>query len=445
MSLFLKTSNNEHFIEHHGYYFEDKLNHDEFKTLPKPIYFRDKKKCLCFFVDEYSKKINTHYYVGLDWITSNKAIYVQPKLNNQTKQETDYIKMLFSCFKHPEVSKEIDELVHIKWNEPKIEIEQKQDLLTPFLVVQYLNILKVIVRKGLKKSYYKVENNLQSRVKGKILIGQTIKQNLMKNKILYTYCSYEEFGFNNLENRLLKKAFLFVQRYLPTYSKLNTNKQTQDLFNFISPAFKDVSEEVSINEIKHSKYNAFYKEYSEAIHLAKLIIKRFGFNISNINPQKLSTPPFWIDMSKLFELYVLGKLKDKFGNDIVFQFQGHYGQPDFLLKKEGMKFIIDTKYKTYYKEDFKTNSDLRKDKIAKDIRQLSGYSRDIKIMDTLFMNNKIIPCLIIYPSDISELDSLDYKNLEKLKKENQIKEFLSFYKLGVRLPLIGDGNKMNNN
>lgn len=397
----------------------------------KSFYFAKEKgnlECFKIFKQNDSHQLTTSYFIGIDWIEEEKsALYVAPKLDKSDK-ETDYIKMLFSCFKHTEVRKEIDELVQIKWDAPTIEIEQNQDLLTPFLVVQYLNILKVIVRKGLKKSYYKVENNLQSRVKGKILIGHTIKQNLMKNKNLYTYCSYEEFGFDNLENRLLKKAFVFVQRYLPTYAKLNSSKQTQDLFNFISPAFTEVSENVSINEIKHSKYNAFYKEYSEAIHLAKLIIKRFGFNISNINPQKVSTPPFWIDMSKLFELFVLGKLKDEFGSDIEFQFQANYGQPDFLLNKDGQKMIIDTKYKTYYKNGFDKNAE-----IAKDIRQLSGYSRDMKIMDKLDMNDQIIPCLIIYPSDQNELEESEL-NLKK----NKINEFSGFFKLGVRLPLIGD-------
>lgn len=53
--------------------------------------------------------------------------------------ETDYLKMLFGCLKHPEVTKEVKELFEIKWDKPEIEIDQKQDLLTPLLVVQVFN------------------------------------------------------------------------------------------------------------------------------------------------------------------------------------------------------------------------------------------------------------------------------------------------------------------
>ena len=70
-----------------------------------------------------------------------------------------------------------------------MKIDQEQDLLTPLLVVQFLRIVKEIVRKGLKKSYYKVAQNLYGKVKGKILVAQTIKQNVLKNKALNTVCS----------------------------------------------------------------------------------------------------------------------------------------------------------------------------------------------------------------------------------------------------------------
>ena len=84
--------------------------------------------------------------------------------------------------------------------------------------------------------------------------------------------------------------------------------------------------------------------------------------------------PFWIDMSKLFELYVYSLLKDEYGKTILYQKQGTYGQPDFL--EVDKRLIIDTKYKEYYKEDWSDLSQSEKDNIAKDIRQLSGYARD---------------------------------------------------------------------
>ena len=138
--------------------------------------------------------------------------------------------MLFSALKHQEISKEVYELYEIKWDEPPIEINKKQDLLTPFLIIEYLSLLKKIVKKGLKKSYYKTEGNLNNRVKGKILVSKTIKSNLMKGKQLNTVCSFEEFGINNIENRLLNKALVFIQRLLPRYTSISNEVDVANTF-----------------------------------------------------------------------------------------------------------------------------------------------------------------------------------------------------------------------
>lgn len=371
--------------------------------------------------NKYNVKIG--YFVGVDWIEMNQtALYVSPKLNDVNK-EVDFIKMLFSSLRHSDVAKEINELFEVKWDLPFIEIQQKQDLLTPFLVVEFLSLIKIIVRKGLKKSYYKVEQNLHSKVKGKILVGKSIKLNLQQNKNLYTYCSYDEFGLNNKENRLLKKALTFVKRYLPNYAHLNNHKELQNTFNFINPAFHEVSDEIDLSEIKYSKTNVFYKEYEPAIRLAKHILKRFGYNISNTEKDKIKTPPFWIDMSKLFELYALGLLKDRFHNQVKFQYK-HYGSElDFLLKTFEYQMVIDAKYKTIYVNGSKNE----------DIRQVSGYARLRKIYEALGKEQgEVIDCLIIHPDQENGLDNLANVNLKAI----EIERYYDVYKIGIKLPYI---------
>lgn len=362
------------------------------------------------------------YFIGLDWLELNKtALHVVSKINDDS-QEVDFVNMLFSALKHPDISKDIKDLFVVKWDQPLIEISQKQDLLTPFLVVEFLSLLKQIVRKGLKKSYYKVEQNLQGRVKGKVQVSKTIKQNLVKNKNLYTFCSFDEFGINNKENRLLKKALQFIKRYLPTYTKLINHKDLQNTFNYINPAFTQVSDVIEISEIKHAKTNVFYKEYEQALYLAKLILKRFGYNITNTVKERVQSPPFWIDMTKLFELYVLGLLKDRFHNQVKFQFK-HYGNElDYLLNTERYQMVIDAKYKLKYITG--------KDNI--DIRQVSGYARLKKVYEELNKNQgDVIDCLIIHPDQNGFEHLLDI-NL----KQKEVKHYYDVYKLGVKLPLV---------
>ena len=394
----------------------------EIGVIPKPIFFSNKQYCLeVSQLSDETHQVKSNYFIGVDWVVQNeRAIYVEPKLNKESFN-TDYLKMLFSALQHSDIAQRYTKGVfEIKFDEPYIEIEQKQDLLTPLLVVQFLQVVKAIVRKGLKKSYYKVENNLNSRVKGKIIVSKTLKNNVLKNKLTHTVCQYEEFGYNGLENRLLKKAMLFVQRYLPMMKIKSSEVFTQEAFNYILPAFTNVDDDIDLNAMKHTKTNAFYKEYEEGLRLARLILKRFGYNITTIDKQgKVKVPPFWIDMSKLFELYVLGLLKEKFSSGVEFQVKGKYGWADYLVKFGDKRLIVDAKYKPKYLSEYE----------ADDIRQLSGYARDKGILSELGVSfDKIVDCLIIYPDQTAD---------EKLKDEwTEIDSFTQFYKTAVKLPVI---------
>jgi len=281
------------FWEHHAYY--DKnfiIDEAEYSKSQPPILFKGKPDCICFAITQ-NKTINNSYYIGTDWLIENeKAVYVQSKINKDSDQQINYLDMLFQALKHPSVFDQTKDLFEIKWDKPEIKINQQQDILTPLLIVQYLQVVKSIVRKGLKKSYYKVERNLYSRVKGKILISKNIKQNLVKGKTLNTYCSYDDFGFDGIENRILKKALVFIQRYLPAHKNLGSEIFFSETFNYINPAFSQVSEEASIRDCQNLKVNPLYKEYKLAIELAKQILKRFGYNISNTSTTNVTTPSF---------------------------------------------------------------------------------------------------------------------------------------------------------
>lgn len=387
-------------------------------------------KCLELKVSQGNVRLHTNYYVGIDWLKKNEtAIYVAPKLNEETK-ETDYFKMLFSCMKHPEIAGYSQDLCEIKFDEPYIEINQKQDLITPLLMIRYLQVLKSVVRKGLKKSYYRVEQNLSSKIKGKVLVSKTLKKNILRNRPNKTICNFEVYGIDSIENKILKCALKFVEFYLAKY------RQFSDCFlpllSFCKPAFYEVDDSFfDLNSIKKIKINAFFKEYKEALDLAEMIMKRFGYNIREIDKKVVRVPPFWIDMPKLFELYVLGLLKEQYGSKIHFQAKGNYGEPDFLLITESEKMVIDTKYKRIYQNNDEYQNRFNSD----DIRQICGYARDRKILKRLGytdedMQDIVVDCLIIYPDQNSS------EILPKNLKVHSIDQFTKFYKIPVKLPTL---------
>ena len=426
--------------------------------------FNNSSHCFSLLQQDDCYIIAADYCIGLDWLgNTGRYVYVEPKINRKLIEnfhkkidlqesyndpevddltiendshgcldELDYLQMLLSVSAVRESAKEIKDLIKIDWDVPQITISQKDDKLTPFLVVQFIQLLKTIVRRGLKKSYYKVRENLNNRIKGKILVGEHIKQNLFKNRLTTTYCEYQVFGEDNLENRFLKKVLQFTISYVENHKLLfhNTLLEIQETINYCLPAFEQISNSFEDHKLNHIKHNPFFKEYKDAIRIGNYILKRFSYNITQTSTDKISTPPFWIDMPRLFELYVYSQMMKHNPEDykeIHYQFSTYGNYLDVLISKPDFQMVIDAKYKLHYKHS----------QVHQDIRQVSGYARLKKVRNELkVFDDKNIDCLIIYPDMQNGIDELTLKNINHYKQE--IKAYHKVYKLGVRLPLIKD-------
>ncbi|MCD0471823.1 McrC family protein [Flavobacterium sp. JAS] len=420
--------------------------------------FNTSSHCFIATRTEAGFKIQADYCIGLDWLgKTGKCLYVEPKINNSSAQlfnlktesefeenevgespensrdnifELDYLKMLLQIVSTPESNSELKDLVKIDWQNKFIEIEQKDDKLTPLLIVHFLQILKNIVRKGLKKNYYKVQENLNNRVKGKILISKHIKRNVFKNRFTNAYCEYQNFGEDHAENRFLKKAFLFASAYVENKEVFfgNIFRDLQHSINYCRPAFELVSEEVNEYELKHCKHNPFYQDYKEALKIGSYILKRFAYNITQTSTLKIITPPFWIDMPRLFELYVYSKMVEANAvdkKDIHYQFSTYGNALDILVSKSNNHMVIDAKYKLHYQAGH----------LHDDIRQVAGYARLKKVRKQLNVtDDKNIDCLIIYPDMENGISVLTLENIIQFRQE--IKSYYKVFKLGVKLPWI---------
>ncbi|MEP1489736.1 MAG: restriction endonuclease [Algibacter sp.] len=424
--------------EHHGYKEENALldlSEEQKKLLQQQNfaqYFKRPKNDnqLCFDIqfneEEETYRLKSSYIVGVNWIVKGKLpIYIKPKLNNDTS-EVDYLSMLFEALKETENINHLDNLYTIDFNAPLIKIEQQQDILSPLLILEFLTILKQIVKKGLKKSYYDVTKNLNTRVKGKVLVNATVKKNHTKSKMHYNYCKYQEFGFNSIENRLLKRTLEFAKVVISNHKSLSS-ESTKQLFNYVTPAFSNVSSDISLKEVIHLKHNPFFKEYKSAVQISKIILKRFSYNISQVSEVKYSTPPFWIDMPKLFELYLFKKLKEVFPlrNEVIYHKKFNALEPDILLNSRDNEFkvIIDAKYKPKYEE---------RSIYHKDAAQVSGYGRLKSIRKELKIDdgNLLINTLIIYTSNYSENKNIVKEDLLMLEDSR----YRKLYKYSIQIP-----------
>ncbi|WPO84374.1 hypothetical protein SD427_08560 [Chryseobacterium sp. JJR-5R] len=421
---------------------------DHFAT-PKSFLFRNNENAVCFKVSADVKEnqidflqFETSYYIGLQYIPEwNMPLLVEPKMNNDNHQ-LNFIKMLTEALQEPENFNHLDGLMEVDFNSEWIEVPSKHRVeLTPFLIIQFLMAVKQIVIKGLKKSYYQKTENLRSRVKGKILVGQQLKQNVFKHRLTHTVCSFQEFGFDTEENRFLKYVLQIIYSYAGSLEPV-LKVQVLELVHYNFAAFQQVNSKkfTSYDKIES---NPFYKVYNNAFGLGNQILKMISHSYGSISSDNKKHPPHWIDMSKLFELYVFKKLREIFtgANEVKYHEKKHYQELDFIInenKENGIKAVVDAKYKPRYKNGSPAKED---------VRQLSGYSRLNSVYEELGINDdQVIPVYIIYPKGLGEISDnqkkqsedieIDSNNLIKTILQSSVQEVKAYRKMYMQeIPL----------
>ena len=385
------------------------------------------------------------YYIGAAWLVKNEwPIIVTPKMPN-----IDFVTMFLAALE-VDTQKESDyfsKCYDIQFDEPVIETNEQLNQLTPLLVLHFITLLERLVKHGLKKDYVIREENLKTKVKGRILFSKHLKKNVFQQRDDRVFCQYQEYTEDIPENRLLKKALLFAKRVINSYESLKKQLEPTRIkqrLSHLEARFQLVSDDIEVYQIQKLSSNKLYKEYREAVKVAKMLLRRFDYSIHEASREQHTTPPFWIDMSRLYEMWVYGKLNAAYPNQIEFQVPGHCKTAvDFIKKDECL--IMDTKYKPHYEDSNRG--------IIDDIREISGYARDRKILERLDVDEKEVRCIIIYPEPISfvkEDDLTEEDNAEiandtckeasfqgnLIPQSSQIKWFRNFYKISIKLPAL---------
>ena len=388
---------------------------------------REDSDAYCYCIDKLSEgfAIKTSYFVGIDWVTEDVAVQVRPKVEGESEY-IDYLRMLTEALKEPENTEHLDGLLTIDFNAKPIPLEEKEDMLSPFIVAQFLMALKRAVRKGLRQSYYLVSANLNSKIKGKILVGKNVCKNLSSGNRVDNYCQYQEYGLNSEENKLLKKALSLSSHILSTYRGGLDVSSLKKTIAYIYPYFRSVGDDCDISKAESFKTNPIFKDYYKALEYGILILKRSAYGFNRTSKHIDSTPPYWIDMSKLFELYVYRELRRLYSipGEVHYHMHLRWRELDYLLNpQEGTPMVIDAKYKPRYHY---SEPDIE------DIRQISAYARMEGVYKKLHLpEDKLIDCLIIYANqDCPSSLPARFDELEMGK----VAGYSKFYKYGISLP-----------
>ncbi len=366
------------------------------------------------------------YYIGASWLVKNElAVIVTPKMGN-----IDFVTMFLAALE-VDTKKEADYFAKcygIQFDEPSIETDEQLNQLTPLLVLHFVSLLDRLVKRGLKKDYVIHEENLKTKVKGRLLFTKHLQKNVFQQRSDRVFCQYQEYTDDIPENRLLKKALLFADRIINNYESLKAQSsyfEIQFRLSKLKNRLSGVSDEIEPYQVQKLSTNKLFKEYKEAIRVAKMLLRRYDYSISEASQEQHTTPPFWIDMSRLYEMWVLSNLQKKSINEVLFQERGFYGRQiaDFVIREE--KLILDAKYKPDYQN--KSFVDIY------DIREISGNARDESLLPDI--SEEYSPrCVILYPG--SEYELLPESEKLFCEQGTKIPNYRNFYKISVKIPII---------
>lgn len=369
------------------------------------------------------------YVIGAEWIDEKDALVVTTK---RGMEEIDFLTMFMTCFSSNLSVESFAKIYNIDSEAPAINAPSLKGVLSPLIVLHFLGVVNRI--KSLKKGYVHYSENLK-KVKGHIKVMKNERMNISSKRYDRVFCEYDEYTVDIPENRIIKKALLFSKQILKNIIEHHaTGNKAKLMLSKTLAMFENVSDNVQIREVTQIKEHKLFSEYNEAVRLAKLILQRYDYSISKTNDENNDVAPFTLDMSLLYEHYVYGLLYEAYGDKISYQSKGVTGYPDFLYRSSNFKAILDTKYIPRYEDCF-----LSKD----NVRQLSGYSRDLPILrhlgyGELYEESPVpnVPCIIIYPKEGNDVvNPFTRRKLSELI--SPVHRLSRFYKICVPLPVLG--------
>lgn len=369
-----------------------------------------------------SQEFCASYYVGACNLPDKIGqLVVLPKIEN-----LDFLSMLAVCSSYMPSADYFSQCYGINLNESPIENAECYDILTPLMALHYTFLLEKLIGRGLAKDYVAKQDNLNNKVKGRIDVFQDWKQNIATSRRDRVFCCFQEYTADIAINQLLKKAFQVSRGCLHTIFRLpaNHSMKYRNAVRYIADNMNDVSDVSYVPMMIPKRKYKLNPYYSEVIKLAKAIIRHQETNITRKKNQHKLVRPFWIDFSRLFEVYVLALLRKEYGSMIEFQVKGNRAVADYVHRSECI--ILDAKYKEKYLTD---NYEID------DIREISGNARDCKICSRFNAWSGNEPeCIILYP------DPYGLKNFEGAlftnKYKKAINQFRKFYKIGISLPTM---------
>ncbi len=340
-------------------------------------------------------------FIGAVWIGENEN--KTPLIVSSKFPEMDYMSMYLDCAEDIVIGGHLKKCFHFWPEQPPIDADELPKL-SELLIAAFLMELNELCLKHLRKHFERETSNLRGKVKGKILLHQQIRQNLVYGREDSVFCSYQTINQNIPENRVLRAALEQSAKFI------NARPVTHDILNRWVHSNRSAlsgvpAVEINKSDFRNLRVRGSFSHYRRAIELAKFVLLRLGTNPRAEIRENTSTPPFAINSAKLFERYAEKILREKYpeleaggrahGDKDGFNIEV---RPDFWISAdaEHPAIIIDAKYKK--KEIDNENEDKSEKPSRDDVFQVVSYSQHKNLLKKLKCENGgNVQLALVYP------------------------------------------------
>ena len=314
-------------------------------------------------------RITVKNYVGLIQMKDGFQVQILPKIafgdeedSGNAKTKRVFLRMLRSMKDFPSKI----------FNDASLKVEQMN--LYEIFINMYLQEVRHLVKRGIKSAYVSQEDNLRY-YKGKLLVGQHLRANLVHKERFYV--GYEEFLSNRPENRLVKSTLEKLQKITSSAENSKEIRQLLTAFELVESSAnyqKDFSKVVIDRNTK---------DYEMLMQWSKVFLMNKSFTTFS---GSTTSRALLFPMESVYESYIAQQMKKLFrpdGWDISTQDKGHYLfmnprkqfalRPDIVLTKDDHTIILDTKWKNLINNERKNYGISQSD-----MYQMYAYSKKYK-------------------------------------------------------------------
>lgn len=255
---------------------------------------------------------------------------------------------------------------------PRVEVPFRLgELGRQFAAMAFIAELRKSLLRKRRTTYETRQLTLSGRVKGKILVGPTIRRHLGRGRIDLVECAVPIRTQENRVNQVFRYTLRLCKESLHPLPAASV-QATWTWANFCDEILSDVSQIRSTRECDYVPHGltGFYKEHAHLLSLAKVIKNNHqetGKNKMEGDDPTIKTVPFLLNTWLVFERWVevraiqaaqrkgwvklkrfeVKELGEKLGKSFI------AFEPDIVFKSiEGKKIrILDAKYKKYWEKD----------------------------------------------------------------------------------------------